>query len=179
MTTLGNHASANGFDFYYGNNTTVDGNIVITRWVNNDLRMVDSSTGEQASLITGMLRPVSVLRVDGGMLIADLRGISFLGFLDDMAAGDFNDDGAIDAADYTLWRNSLGQHVEPGEGADGDYDGMVTILDYDVWKAGFGTSLAAVGGGSKSVPVPGPSGWIHLTALLLALSIYKPRINSL
>ena len=84
-------------------------------------------------------------------------------------AGDFNDDGAVDAADYTFWRNTFGQNVTPGSGADGDYDGVVTALDYQIWKAGFGYVVGMSGNAAKPTALPGPSGWIHMTALLLAL----------
>ncbi len=53
-------------------------------------------------------------------------------------AGDFNRDGNVDAADYSVWRNSLGQTgLVPYSGADGDGDGTVEQDDYAVWKAHF------------------------------------------
>ena len=48
--------------------------------------------------------------------------------------GDYNDDGTVDAADYPVWRDSLGQAVGPGSSADGDRDGTITMADYEVWK---------------------------------------------
>ncbi len=52
--------------------------------------------------------------------------------------GDFNRDGIVNAADYTVWRNSLGQEITSGTGADGNVDGMVDEADYEVWKSHFG-----------------------------------------
>lgn len=50
-------------------------------------------------------------------------------------SGDFNDDGVVDAADYSLWRDTLGDSVaSPFEGADGDGDGVVGEEDYTVWR---------------------------------------------
>jgi Tol biopolymer transport system component len=61
-------------------------------------------------------------------------------------AGDFNNDGTVDAADYTLWR-------------DGDSPDSTTA-DYALWKNHFGQS-AASGSGADHIPEP--------TTLLLAL----------
>ena len=33
--------------------------------------------------------------------------------------GDYNGDGTVDAADYTVWRDTFGQEVDEGTGADG------------------------------------------------------------
>ncbi len=53
--------------------------------------------------------------------------------------GDYNGNGTVDAADYTVWRNALGQTgLTPFSGADGDGDGAVTQADYGVWKSHFG-----------------------------------------
>ncbi|MEX2091296.1 MAG: matrixin family metalloprotease [Pirellulales bacterium] len=69
-------------------------------------------------------------------------------------AGDYNLDGAVDAADYSVWRNSLGQ-VGSNLPADGSGDGTVNVADYSVWKTNFGmTSGSASGGGIAGVPEP-------------------------
>jgi len=60
--------------------------------------------------------------------------------------GDFNRDGRVDAADYTVWRDTLGSEITSGTGADGNVDGVVDTLDYDVWKSHFGdVALAGFG----------------------------------
>ena len=57
--------------------------------------------------------------------------------------GDYNRNGAVDAADYTVWRNTLGTSgLTPYSGADGDGDGTVTGTDYGVWKSHFGSEVA-------------------------------------
>ena len=63
--------------------------------------------------------------------------------------GDYNQDNVVDAADYTVWRNALGQTgVLLYSGADGNGDGMIGPEDYAVWKAHFGESLPNVGSGA-------------------------------
>jgi hypothetical protein len=56
----------------------------------------------------------------------------------DGIAGDFNGDGVVDAADYTVWRDGL--------------DGTYAAADYGVWKASFGTG--AGGGSAGAAPLP-------------------------
>ncbi|MGL4514777.1 MAG: dockerin type I domain-containing protein [Lacipirellulaceae bacterium] len=57
--------------------------------------------------------------------------------------GDYNRDGAVNAADYTFWRDRLGQSVIPYESADGNGDGIVNAADYTVWQSAYGSSNPA------------------------------------
>jgi beta-glucanase (GH16 family) len=69
--------------------------------------------------------------------------------------GDYNNDGQIDSADYTIWRDAQG---ESGFGlpADGSGNGTVGPEDYDLWKANFSGELpAGAGASSQNVPEPG------------------------
>lgn len=81
--------------------------------------------------------------------------------------GDYNHDGIVNAADYSVWRHSLGQSVAAGSGADGNADGTVTSADYDVWRAHFGATAGAGSGtellGSQ-VPEPTVIGLLLLGA---------------
>jgi len=55
--------------------------------------------------------------------------------------GDYNLDGLVDAADYSVWRDALGSGDNLA--ADGNHDGVVGPEDYDIWKANFGAVAAA------------------------------------
>jgi hypothetical protein len=84
-------------------------------------------------------------------------------------AGDFNHDGAVDTADYVLWRNTLNQSVPIGSGADGNFDGQITVADYDVWRSHFGATTAATSAPlNLSVPEPATT-WTSAVLLLFAL----------
>jgi hypothetical protein len=68
-------------------------------------------------------------------------------------AGDYNRDGTVNAADYTLWRNNLGATgLEPYSGADGNGDGTIGPEDYGVWKLHFGETIQpGAGSGEQGV----------------------------
>jgi hypothetical protein len=72
--------------------------------------------------------------------------------------GDYNGDLVVNAADYTVWRNTLGQSVANlGEGADGNQSGTIDVGDYDFWKQQFGTVVSPGAGASAVQLVPEPA----------------------
>ncbi|TWT78326.1 hypothetical protein Pla123a_11170 [Posidoniimonas polymericola] len=79
--------------------------------------------------------------------------------------GDYNLDGVVDAADYTVWRDADGTSVVAGSGADGNGDGVVDSGDYLVWKTHYGESSGSAPGSAAIAPEPAALG------LLLAASI--------
>jgi hypothetical protein len=93
--------------------------------------------------------------------------------------GDYNGDGVVDAADYTVWQDKVGTSGVPGEvigdGDDGSLtgspDGVVDISDYQFWKLQFnlGTTPA-----SAWAMVPEPDG---AALLLVALAAHLASRN--
>jgi hypothetical protein len=84
--------------------------------------------------------------------------------------GDYNLSGAVDAADYVVWRKSMGSNVTAYSGADGDGSGTVDQADLGVWRAQFGKVLAPPGTGSGTTEVsalaePEPQQTIVVSAL--------------
>jgi hypothetical protein len=90
--------------------------------------------------------------------------------------GDFNNNGVVDAADYTIWRDTLGQ---TGEGLDADFDNSNSIdeVDYVAWRDHFGQNRFTVGSGSGSAAaVAEPSSlFIALLAAGPALLLRRRR----
>ncbi|MEX2092195.1 MAG: dockerin type I domain-containing protein [Pirellulales bacterium] len=59
--------------------------------------------------------------------------------------GDYNDNGSVDAADYTVFRDTLGASVARGSGADANGDLTITDADYNIWKTRFGSDTSLAG----------------------------------
>ena len=76
--------------------------------------------------------------------------------------GDYNNDGVVDAADYTVWRNHLGEDSEANINFSGNGIEGVDPGDYLVWKQNYGSglgggSLAGLGAGALGQLVPEPA----------------------
>ena len=79
--------------------------------------------------------------------------------------GDYNKNGTVDAADYVVWRKTLGQ-TGTGLAADGNFNNIIDAGDYDVFRARFGQTAGSGAGTMANTAVPEPA-----TALLLCLAI--------
>jgi hypothetical protein len=60
--------------------------------------------------------------------------------------GDYDQNGSVDAADYTIWRDTLNSTSDLR--ADGNHNLVVDRADYDVWKSHFGITTNETGSGS-------------------------------
>ncbi len=78
-------------------------------------------------------------------------------------AGDYNHDGTVDQADYTVWADSYG---DSGVNllADGNGDGVIDQADYTVWADHYGDSLPSA---LATVPEPATFTLIALAGLML------------
>jgi len=84
--------------------------------------------------------------------------------------GDYNEDGTVNAADYTIWRNHLNTSFQlQNEG--GVTPGVVDADDYAFWKSQFGMTSGAGAGASAAVPEP----TTLVMMILVALGCCLPR----
>jgi hypothetical protein len=77
-------------------------------------------------------------------------------------AGDYNNNGTVDAADYALWRNGgplANESASPG---------VVDQADYNLWRANF-SSTGGGGSGQAVAAVPEPAAWLLSLVSLGAL----------
>jgi hypothetical protein len=111
-------------------------------------------------------------------------------------AGDYNRDGSVDAADYVVWRDTVGQmspELDPGTfqvislgdmRANGAISGtcgfntpnceVIDDADYEVWRANFGRTVSgsAVGGGA-AVPEPVSAAMALMGLLSLSAAVAR------
>lgn len=85
--------------------------------------------------------------------------------------GDYNFDGMVDAADYTVWRDSDLINLA----ADGDLDSDVDQDDYLIWKENFGQSNSSSSLLSSSYPVPEPITFTMLLSLMITYFLVDIR----
>jgi hypothetical protein len=88
-------------------------------------------------------------------------------------AGDYNSDGAIDAADYTRYRDALGTNTVLPNDPTG---GTIGVAQYNTWRNNFGNSnnssvLAA------TASVPEPASVVVMLVLFATVRCIGPRIT--
>ncbi len=72
--------------------------------------------------------------------------------------GDYNLDGTVNLADYTVWRDSNGSSTSlPNENPDATTPGVVDQEDYQFWKSQFGATFPLATPSAITVQVPEPS----------------------
>lgn len=80
--------------------------------------------------------------------------------------GDFNNDGVIDAADYTVWRDTTGS-TGPLLAADANGDELVNEADLAIWRSAYGVATA--------ISVPEPSTLLLAPAACSAVMACRQR----
>lgn len=85
----------------------------------------------------------------GTPLLTNIGGPNFI-------LGDFNGDGVVNTADYTVFRDTEGATATElaAQPADVDRSFVVDQGDYDIWAGAFGAPNATPVGSSNSVPEP-------------------------
>jgi hypothetical protein len=85
-------------------------------------------------------------------------------------AGDYNQNGTVDAADYVVWRRELGQ-TGPGLAADGSGNDVVDEVDLAIWQSRFGETAPPVpAAGFSAGAIPEPATLALFLAALYALA---------
>lgn len=92
--------------------------------------------------------------------------------------GDYNGDGVVDAADYTVWRDHAGTtdaaRWSPG---DGDGDGAIDHTDRQVWLDHYGTVLGGLPATSHSTPEPAGAALVAAALLLGAMRASRRAVS--
>jgi hypothetical protein len=72
-------------------------------------------------------------------------------------AGDFNGNGTIDAADYTVWRDTL--EAGTNDLFNDPTPGIVDENDFLYWRDHFGETMGSGAGSVALASVPEPASW--------------------
>lgn len=113
----------------------------------------DTASDHRDVVFKLLLADNTVLTVDSVVYVDDPAGIP----------GDFDGDMAVTAADYTVWRDTMGDAVATGSQADANYDGLINTADYLVWRANYGNLAPLAAGLQAAHETPEPAA----SALLL------------
>lgn len=111
-----------------------------------------------------------------GQPLVALAALDISGSVATGLPGDFNDDGTVDAADYTVWADNRGSTFDLGGNGDetGGSAGVVDVADYFLWKASFGDTAA----GSATATVPEPTSLLVTFVGMLALVLIDRHRSS-
>jgi hypothetical protein len=99
-------------------------------------------------------------------------GAAYLFNVPEGVPGDYNLNGAVDAADYVVWRDMLGQTGSSLAG-DGNGDGTVNDQDFALWRANFGLGTPPAPPALQASAIPEPTvfvlslcaiGWLSVCA---------------
>ncbi|TWU00580.1 Endo-1,3-1,4-beta-glycanase ExsH [Botrimarina colliarenosi] len=82
--------------------------------------------------------------------------------------GDFTNDGVVDAADYTVWRDSEG--APAGTLANDTAGGVIGAAQYDLWRTNFGATVPASNASVANVAVPEPTAACMLATLAIVVT---------
>jgi hypothetical protein len=112
------------------------------------------SSAQIAAIFQTAFRNDSVALIPSG-------GTGFLRPISAQLTGDFNLNGVVDAADYVLWRNTLGSTATLA--ADGNGNRVVDSGDYAVWRSRYGRSRGTeINSATSTGSVPEPASWVLL-----------------
>ncbi len=107
---------------------------------------------------------------DTSFFVGDFDLSEFL--LAPLPPGDYNADGSVDAADYVIWRETMGRNGT-GLAADGNGDGSVDDADYDLWRTHFGETMASAFSSTAGNNVPEPCSPVFLLLTLVSSKLRR------
>ena len=86
--------------------------------------------------------------------------------------GDYNQNGLVDAADYVIYRDTLGSLIHLA--ADGNQNGVIDKGDYDIWRSHFGQMAGSGTFVHTTVPEPATQAMLSLAAACVCFLRSRP-----
>jgi autotransporter-associated beta strand protein len=147
--SLSTASLANGADVYLSTGSILNLNF------SGSADVIDSLFINGASQRAGTWGAIGSAAQYTTALITGTGMLQVSSFIPPPLLGDYNQDGVVDAADYLLWRNSIGQASIPNRNpANG---GVVGQADYVTWREHFGQSVLGGGAELSGAAVPEPA----------------------
>ena len=106
----------------------------------------------------------------GSDFVWNLSNLYTTGVLSVGIAGDYNNNGTVDGADYVLWRNGGPLQNEV------DTPGVVNAADYTAWRARFGNSGSGASANENAAPEPATT---VLLIILAAAGVFSRQCRSM
>jgi hypothetical protein len=110
----------------------IGGSLVVT--LNNFTPAMGNTFDILDGALSGTFSSMQLPALSAGLVwnTSSLYTTGVLAVVAGLSPADYNHDGVVDAADYTVWRDTLGSTTDLR--ADGNGDGIVNQLDYQFWK---------------------------------------------
>jgi len=89
--------------------------------------------------------------------------------------GDFNGDGVVNAADYIVWRDTVGSTTDLRADANGDQ--LINDADFNIWRSSFGNSYSFGSGAMAGSSVPEPAAFSLFMMACVAISTGRLRLT--
>lgn len=165
LTVTGNLSVANGFILQ----VVLDGSVSASSLVaGNSWNLFDFASASGTFNQANFILPAGL----SSGLAWNTSNLLTTGVLSVMAApvvaGDYNGNGVVDAADYNVWRERLGQAGTLPNKDPSDNDNMITQAEYNFWKSRFGATSGSGGGTTSAIPEPGTWAIMMVGCLLAA-----------
>jgi hypothetical protein len=188
VVSLGDHLNAGGLDPLAGNAGFPTGTGFGDGWeldgANDSSQIIEGFFGGASTFTTGetslgfIYEGASAGHEDLTFRFATPSGIitSLVTYIGEYASlnGDFNNDGIVNLADYTVWRDNLGAATEEAINNAGNGLNGVDAADYQVWKSAFGSGGSGAVG-QASATIPEPTSCVTLLALLALVGRWGRR----
>jgi len=135
-----------------------DGGLLLEAFDNYDFGELFNSGGTQDLVFEYLLQGETTPR----------QGVVVYSAIPEGVPGDYNGDGTVNQADYTVWRDNLGAAMALRNEGESTTPGQVTVEDYVFWKTQFSaiTGGGALTFGNSSVPEPSALSIVALLALV-------------